>query len=123
MNIFFDIQGTLISGGTLRPGVREVFAELTAGGHEVYLWSSGGRHYCRQVAEVAVVEDLVSGYYSKAEDPVVSVDFAVDDTPGPPETFGGLVVAPFAGDPEDRELWRVIQAVRDETHGGEPPTR
>jgi phosphoglycolate phosphatase-like HAD superfamily hydrolase len=112
LNIFFDVQGTLISGGVSRPGVREVFEELVAEGHRLYVWSSGGPAYASEAARALGVADLVSGYYGKSNDPEVEVDYAVDDSPMWPETFGGYQVSQFAGDPQDRELWAVLEDVR-----------
>ena len=44
MNAFFDVLDTLVDeSGTPRPHFREVFLELAKMGHNVYLWSSGGK--------------------------------------------------------------------------------
>ena len=111
MNVFFDVQGTLISGGRLRPYAREVFVELATSGHDVYLWSSAGAGYASSAAKLLGVEDLVLGCYSKYAEPPVTVDYAVDDMPDLVEHHGGYTVSPFDGDPEDRELWRVAEAL------------
>ena len=42
MNVFFDVQGTLLAGSIPRPGVREVFLDLAALGDDVHVWSSAG---------------------------------------------------------------------------------
>lgn len=109
MNVFFDVQGTLLSGGVPRPHAREVFVELESMGHDVYLWSSAGAGYA--AAEALGVEDLVLGCYSKSAPPV-SVDYVVDDFPDFAELHGGYAIAPFEGGLEDRELLKVVEALR-----------
>jgi hypothetical protein len=39
----------------------------------------------------------------------VTVNYAVDDYPELVEHYGGYVIVPFDGDPEDRELWQVVE--------------
>ncbi len=111
MNVFFDVQGTLVSGGRPRPHTREVFRRLAETGHHVYLWSSGGNSYAASAARLLDVEDLVLGCFGKSVPPPVSVDFVVDDEPGMADRYGGYTVAAFAGDPDDRELLGVPGAV------------
>lgn len=113
MNIFFDVQGTLISAGMARPRIREVFRELTEMGHHVYIWSSGGSEYAKRAAEFLEVDDLVSGYFTKAEIPPVRINFTVDDHPAMVDTFSkGYLIRPFDGDPEDMELLKAVEAVK-----------
>jgi phosphoglycolate phosphatase-like HAD superfamily hydrolase len=111
MNIVFDVQGTLVGAGAARPKVREVFETLIGEGHHVYIWSSAGSGYARRAAEFIGVDDLPFGYFSKAEPPPVSVDFAVDDHPemaGP----SGYLIKPFDGDPDDEELLEALREIR-----------
>jgi hypothetical protein len=61
VNVFFDVQGNLLSRGIPRPHTREVFIELTTTGHDVYLWSSAGAGYAASAAELLGVEDLILG--------------------------------------------------------------
>ncbi|MGF1472199.1 MAG: hypothetical protein ACFB50_10725 [Rubrobacteraceae bacterium] len=112
MNIFFDVQGTLISGGRPRPGAREVFQEIEALGHHPYLWSSAGAAYAAHAANLLDLEDLAYGYFSKNGPLPVTVEFVVDDQPYPVEEYGGHHVAPFEGNPDDKELWGVVEALR-----------
>ncbi len=111
MNVFFDVQGTLISGGVPRPHAREVFQEIESSGHHVYLWSSAGSSYCAQAAQLLDLEDVAYGYFSKSDSLPVTVDFAVDDQPHLVEEYGGYEITPFQGDPEDTELWKVAEAI------------
>jgi hypothetical protein len=112
MNVFFDVQGTLVSGGVPRPHAREVFLKLIGMGHDVYLWSSAGVPYARSAARMLGVEDIVLGYCSKSA-PMVTVDFAVDDIEGISGIRGEHVVPFFDGDPSDGELLGVPDAVRE----------
>ena len=115
MNVFFDVQGTLLAGGIPRPHAREVFTKLAASGHDVYLWSSAGAGYASSAAKLLGVGDLVFGCYSKYAELPVTVDYVVDDSPDLVERHGGYAIAPFDGDPEDRELWRVVEALGQST--------
>lgn len=112
MNIFFDVQGTLLAGDVPRPHVREVFSELIAVGHGVYLWSSAGAGYAASAAELLGVRDLIFGCYSKYAPPPVSVDFVVDDQPDFATRRGGSGISSFDGDPDDAELWKVAEQLR-----------
>jgi len=111
VNVFFDVQGTLLAGGRGRPHAREVLVRLAEGGHDVYLWSSAGTGYAREAARALGVEDVVLGCFSKLAPPPVSVDLVVDDDPGFVRMHDGLAVGPFDGDPDDRELLGVAAAV------------
>ncbi|MBA2440849.1 MAG: hypothetical protein H0V53_00355 [Rubrobacter sp.] len=114
MNVFFDIQGTLVGAGAPRPRAREAFLEITGQGHDIYLWSSAGGSYAARAAEYLGVEDLVHACSGK-EAPLVAVDFTVDDQPGLAGHHGGYQIPPFRGDPGDRELLRVAESLRDHT--------
>ena len=118
MNVFFDVQGTLLSGGSPRPHAREVFQRIEEMGHHVYLWSSGGNSYAARAAALLDVEDLVFGCFGKSFPPPVSVDFVVDDEPGTVDRHGGYTISAFAGDPDDRELLAVPEAVEALDHEG-----
>jgi hypothetical protein len=122
VNIFFDVDHTLIdSGNRLRPGVHELFARLTAEGHRLYLWSGIGER-----SDVVAQHDLgpyVTACYVKPLyqhrrmlGPLgigVNPDFTVDDHPDLPAVFGGIVVRRFlVYDAADREMERVYAAVR-----------
>lgn len=112
MNVFFDIQGTLISGGRPRPHAREVFQKLESLGHDLYLWSSAGGAYAANAAELLGVKDVILGCYSKTAPPPVRIDFVVDDQPDFAEYHGGYAIPAFDGNPDDSELWRVVEALQ-----------
>jgi hypothetical protein len=113
MNVFFDVQGTLLTeDGDPRPHTREVFLRLTEMGHHVYLWSTAGEGYAAYAAWVLGVEGVVKGCFGKSWVPEgISVDYAVDDQPSWVEEHGGYLVGAYDGDPWDQELHGVVDAV------------
>jgi phosphoglycolate phosphatase-like HAD superfamily hydrolase len=112
VNIFFDVQGTLLSMEEApRPRAREALLMLRNSGHALCLWSSGGAGYAATAAELLGVADLVSGCFGKRREPGVPIDFAVDDDASVVEAHGGHRIKPFDGDPLDEELLRAAEAV------------
>lgn len=81
-------------------------------GHHAYLWSSAGSGYARAAAKLLEVEDLVFGCFGKSAPLPVSVDFVVDDQPDFAAFHGGYAIPPFDGDPEDGQLWKVVERLR-----------
>lgn len=114
MNVFFDVQGTLVGAGRPRPKVREVFQTLIGEGHHVYIWSSAGSGYAKRAAEFVGVDDLAFGYFSKGDPPPVGVDFAVDDFAAMTHP-SGYHIKPFDGNPEDEELLEALREIRRAT--------
>jgi hypothetical protein len=113
MNIFFDILHTLLTEeGDPRPHAREVFLELTEMGHDIYPWSTAGGGYAARAARVLGVEGMVRGCLRKTHPPEgITVDYVVDDHKRLVEEHGGYLVRPYEGDPGDRELLGVGEAV------------
>jgi phosphoserine phosphatase len=75
MNIFFDVQGTLLTEDSgPRPHVREFFLKLSDMGHHVYLWSTAGDGYAAHAARVLGVDDVVRGCFGKRSVPEDSRD-------------------------------------------------
>ena len=109
MNVFFDVQGTLLSGVTPRPHTREALLKIESLGHHVYLWSSAGEAYAARAAFLLDVQDVAYGYYGKTDHIPVTVDFVVDDQPGIVDQYGGYGISPFTEDPDDEELWKVVE--------------
>lgn len=109
MNVFFDVQGTLLSGATPRPHAREIFQKLEALGHHVYLWSSAGAAYAYRSAFLIDVYDLAYGYHGKSDTIPVTIDYVVDDDPGIVKRYGGYEINLFTGDPDDNELWQIVE--------------
>ncbi len=129
MNIFFDVDYTLIDGdGALRPGARRVLSTL-AEKHEVYLWSGLGPRW--EVVEQHQLEELVSGCYDKPlqrYDELLALlgipvrpDFVVDDHPHLVEHFGGLTVPAYRrADDRDVALEEVLRVVQEKDVGTGP---
>ena len=125
MNIFFDVDYTIIGYmGDLRPFVREVFEQLKADGHTIYLWSGVGIR--NEVVKQYQLQELISGCYMKPTwdyhnaltrlgIPVMP-QFVVDDHLGVVNAFGGVCVRRYDGGPfdrDDREMQRVYQVVTE----------
>ncbi len=105
MNVFFDVDNTILGGldGSLRPGTREVFEELLGRGHDLYVWSGMGVRSA-DVRRLGL-EPLVTGVYQKPIShfqeglarygiPVVP-HFVVDDHPEIVEHFGGHCIPAY----------------------------
>ncbi|CAA9482083.1 MAG: hypothetical protein AVDCRST_MAG02-4742 [uncultured Rubrobacteraceae bacterium] len=114
MNIFFDIQGTLLNEqGDPRPNAREVLLKLAGTDHGVYLWSTAGEGYAAEAARFLGVEDAIKGCCLKRHPPEgIAVDYAVDDDEGVVEEYGGYLVVPYGGDPSDGQLLGVLEAIQ-----------
>jgi len=122
VRIFFDVDDTLITWDVrIRPGVREVFAELRREGHELYLWSGYGPRW--EVVERFALAAFVSDCYWKplydfrerlaALGIPAPPDFVVDDHPEIVAAFGGfLIPAPREPLHEDRAMWDALTAIR-----------
>ena len=124
MNIFFDMDYTLIGGidGSPRPNVVEVMERLKTDGHELYVWSGVGIRW-RDVKRLGiehVINDCyvkpLSNYYQsmkKMELPA-EPDIVVDDFPMVASAFGGLCIPAYnVQDEEDRVMERVYNALTD----------
>lgn len=121
MNVFFDVDHTIIDGDDgLRPGVRELFARLRARGHRIFLWSGIGarwevvrRHGLEEVVEACFVKPLYA--HERMLEPLgigVWPEFAVDDHPHLVHVFGGCVVTRYlTTDDSDTEMERVYHEV------------
>ena len=104
MNVFFDVDYTILGFDvSLRPNTHQVFEQLIANGHAVYIWSGVGVRSSE--VRQAGLEHLVSGVYQKPLSdfdrglerfgvPVVP-HFVIDDYPGIVEHFGGLCIKPY----------------------------
>jgi hypothetical protein len=125
VNIFFDVDETILSyDGSLRPFVLEIFQQLVADGHLVYVWS-GARTALgvRDVVDQYGLTPFVTDCFRK---PLVNPrevwlqmgmpvlpDFVVDDYPGIVEAFGGVLIRPYpvaAPDDDMKRVYAVIQA-------------
>ena len=114
MNIFFDVDDTILSfDGALRPNTHVVFERLIADGHTVYVWSGVGIR--KTFVDREGLGHLVSGIYQKPLSDFsaglerfgipVFPDFVIDDYPEIVAHFGGLCIRPYQrGSQPDNEL-------------------
>ncbi len=109
LNVFFDVDHTLLftdqHGNALRPRAHEAMQRIKAAGHNVYVWSAGGKTYVERVMETHGLAEWVDGCFDK--DPRVEPrpDFIVDDDWYLVEKYGGHLVSQYkAVDDCDREL-------------------
>ncbi len=119
MNIFFDVDDTLITWDVkLRPDVVDVFRQIRADGHDLYLWSGYGPRW-EVVRRFDLHDHVLDCFWKPLQDhheklPGLGVpfvpDYVVDDHPDIVKAFGGTLVFP-AGKPfvEDREMRRVYE--------------
>jgi hypothetical protein len=121
VNVFFDVDYTILGlDGSLRPGTLEVFEQLVASGHDVYVWSGVGIRW--DEVRRAGLEPFVKGVYRKPLTdfqaglelcgvPVVP-DFVIDDYPQIVAFFGGVCIKEyFWRDDEDAEIYAVLARV------------
>lgn len=120
LNVFFDVDFTLIDGdGRLRNHAHEVMEALYADGHTIYVWSGNGIRQWEM--EKHGLHHLVTGYYVK---PLHSYreslrafyirivpDYVIDDHVGVVEAFGGYHIPPDMPEDDDH-LLHVLDAVR-----------
>ena len=107
VNVYVDVDLTLVDhqGGVL-PGAVEALRALHDAGCHLFLWSTGGCHYCRQIAERYGVADLFEAFLPKP-------DIYIDDMPA--TIFNGLVFD------AQEESWRAVveRIVREHVHPDE----
>ena len=128
MNIFFDVDDTLIAfDGSLRPHVYEVFQMLLDDGHDIYIWSGVGlrweiieRHKLRPYIQDCFVKPTAN--YRKALEILgipVHPDFCVDDHPELIKSLGGEAVKPYYwADTRDKEMLRIYDAITEFAKAG-----
>ena len=123
MNIFFDVDDTIISfNGALRPHVHEVFQKLVDDGHDIYIWSGVGlrwevidRHNLRPYIIDCFVKPTQS--YREGLKTLripIEPDFCVDDHPELVKELGGEAIKPyFWVDENDKELLRIYDVITE----------
>jgi FMN phosphatase YigB (HAD superfamily) len=121
MNIFFDVDNTLIMwNGKLRNHTREVFESLREAGHTIYVWSGVGirrwdmkRHDLDEYVEDYFIKPL-EDHHERLKTfgvPVVP-DFVIDDHKTVVDAFGGYHIPDMAKD-DDRELLTVLERINE----------
>jgi len=123
LNIFFDIDQTLIShNGLIRPLAAHVIDRLISESHVVYIWSGLGVRV-EEVRALGLI-DKVNGVYAKPTERFerglkelnipVRPDAVVDDHPEIVDHFGGVVVWPyFWPDETDQEMILVYERLTE----------
>ncbi len=110
VNVFVDVDLTLVDAQqVIRPGATTAMQVLFDSGCHLFLRSTGGGPYCRQIAERYGIAHLFEAFLPKP-------DIYIDDMPA--TIFNGLVFDP-AGD----EDWVTLatRIVREHVHQGERP--
>lgn len=91
-NVFIDVDHTLVDASRqLLPGAREGLLRLRQAGYHLFLWSSCGAEYCRQMAALHKLTELFEGFVAKP-------DIIVDDMPA-------TCVPPFAYNVQTEVSW------------------
>lgn len=100
-NIFVDVDLTLVDAeGRLLGGAREGLQRLRERGCHLFLWSTVGAEYCRQVARRHGLTDLFEGFSAKP-------DIIIDDMPA-------TCLAPFHYDVGHEQSWALmVQQILD----------
>ena len=121
MNIFFDVDDTLITWDVrLRPDVTDVFQKLREDGHSLYLWSGYGPRW-EVVRRFELREHIIDCFWKPLYDhharlaelgvPFIP-DFVVDDHREIVEAFTGVLIQPASNDlAGDREMWRIYDVI------------
>jgi hypothetical protein len=108
VNIFVDVDLTLVDAQqVILPGALDAMKVLYDAGCHLFLWSTGGCAYCRQIAERHGIAHLFEAFLPKP-------DIYIDDMPA--SIFNGLLFD-ASGDQEGGTLAERI--VRDHVHPGE----
>lgn len=108
VNVFVDVDLTLVDHlGVLLPNAVEAIQILYDGGCHLFLWSTGGAAYCRQVAERADITHLFEAFLPKP-------DIYIDDMPS--TIFNGLLF-----DVQQEGAWLPLaeRIVREHVHAAE----
>ena len=110
VNIFIDVDYTLVDHlGRLMPGVADGLRLLRESGCTIYLWSTGGRAYCQEVAARHGVTELFEAFLPKP-------DIIIDETPH-------TIVNGFKYDIHDEDDWlKMAERIR-RAHVDPPKTQ
>jgi hypothetical protein len=128
MNIFFDVDYTLLSADYhLRSGTKEVFERLLDDGHKLYIWSGEGVR--QKFVDDHGLGHYISGLFHKPIFDYVNrmkqlgvttmPDFVIDDYPEIVGIFGGLHAREFwMRHQDDDELEIVYQVICEQVATG-----
>lgn len=91
-NVFVDVDLTLVdANGRLLPGAGEGLGRLKANGCHLFLWSTNGADYARNVAALHGLTDMFDGFAAKP-------DIIIDDMPS-------TALNPFVFDVNTETSW------------------
>jgi hypothetical protein len=108
VNVYVDVDLTLIDHqGILLPNAVQAVQILYDAGCHLFLWSTGGAKYCRQVADRAGITELFEAFLPKP-------DIYIDDMPA--TIFNGLL---FDVQKEGDWLALAEKIVREHIHPSE----
>jgi phosphoglycolate phosphatase-like HAD superfamily hydrolase len=94
-NIFIDVDLTLVDASKkLLSGVPEALAKLRDKGCHLFLWSSNGAEYARNIANLYHLTDMFEGFVAKP-------DIIIDDMPN-------TVLKPFVFDVNNESSWPAL---------------
>lgn len=121
MNIFFDVDNTLIMwDGKLRNNAEDVFKKIIADGHTIYIWSGIGIR--KKEIENVNLDKYVKDYFIKplydhrARLPKlgvnVDIDYVIDDHESVVQVFGGYHIPDIATE-DDQELIKVLEDIQN----------
>ena len=92
VNIYVDVDLTLVDEiGRLLPGAADGLRRLKGRGCHLFLWSTGGGDYCREIATTYGLADLCEVFLPKP-------DLIIDDTPG-------MCLSPIVCNVNEEESW------------------
>ncbi len=119
LNVFFDVDHTLVfvdqDSNSLRPGARRAMKRLKDAGHDVYIWSAGGKDYVERIVKIHALGEWVDGCFDKSPRVQPFPDFIIDDDWYLVEKYGGYLVSQYKSvDENDRELLAAVDHL-DET--------
>jgi hypothetical protein len=117
MNVFFDVDHTLVFSQELRPGSHDAMRRLAEAGHTIYVWSAGGEAYSRRIVAQHELHHWVTDCFDK--DPRVEPrpDIIIDDDWYLVEKYGGYLVSQYkAVNPEDREFAEILERLAELGH-------
>jgi len=126
MKVFFDVDLTILcstdEGWQLRPGTQEVIRQLAEMGHQVYIWTASGKPHAEQVVQTYGLGQWVVDCMDKDSGPPITPDMIVDDDEFLVQKYSGVWVKPYREpDPEDRQLFQVLEAVKAFGDDGDNP--
>ena len=94
-NVFVDVDLTLVdANGTLLDGACEALLRLRDAGCHLFLWSTGGADYCRNVANLYALTESFEGFTAKP-------DIIIDDMPS-------TCVTQFVYDVRQEQSWPAL---------------